>query len=145
MINFDDLKKEFENFDEKCLINPKEDEEEELEGDSFIEIIRKDMLTPAICGFYFSRLDIKAASNLFGESVQVRERRRMLRDLLKSILSKDDMEKLFDIFKAQIDHKLSIYKELAENFPASKEIFEENIKKAEKFKRKLDKILNEFD
>ncbi len=144
MINFEDLKKDFENFDEKCLINRRDEDEEEMEGEGFMEIIRKEMLSPALCGFYYSRLDIKAASDLFGESVQVRERRRMLRDLLKSILSKEDMERLFEIFKAQIDHKLSVYRELGENFPSSREIFEENEKKAEKFKRKLDKILEEF-
>jgi len=144
VINFEDLKKDFENFDEKCLINRRDEDEEEMEGEGFMEIIRKEMLSPALCGFYYSRLDIKAASDLFGESVQVRERRRMLRDLLKSILSKEDMERLFEIFKAQIDHKLSVYRELGENFPSSREIFEENEKKAEKFKRKLDKILEEF-
>ncbi len=143
MQEFDNLKKEFENFEKECFIT-REKEENFDEGEGFMEILKKYMLAPQMCGVYFSRLDIKSAAEFYGESIQLRERKRMLTDLLKAVFSKEDMQRLFDIFTSQIDHKTDIYKELADNF-SSDEIFDEMIQKAEKFKTKLKNITDEFE
>ncbi|WP_281951199.1 hypothetical protein [Nitrosophilus kaiyonis] len=143
-INFDDLKKEFDALknvkEESCEISCEEPEEE----GGFIEIVQKYLLAPAKCGVYLSRLDIKVIGLKFGEDVQIRERRRMLRDILKAVTSKDDLKKLFDIIKESVDEKLTVYKELTENFPSSKDIFENRFEKAQNLKNRLDLILEEI-
>jgi len=139
-IDFEDLKKEFDAFNVSCEDN---ECEEDVSEEGFIEIVQKYMLTPAICGVYFSRLDIKVIGLRFGEDVQIRERKRMLRDILKAVVSKKEMERLFDIIKNSADEKRDIYKELVEKFPHTKDIFEENFEKIEKFKNRLDEILKE--
>ena len=144
-INFDDLKKEFDAYKNSCTTQTCESEEEIEEEGGFIETVQKNMLSPAKCGIYFSRLDIKVIGLLFDEDVQIRERKRMLRDILKAVTSKEEMERLFDIIKKSMDEKLAIYSELIENFPSTKEIFETKFNKAQNFKKVLDKILEELE
>ncbi len=141
-INFDDLKKEFEDFKKT---NCENECEENIEDESFIQSVQKMMLAPANCGVYFSRLDIKVIGLEFDEDVQIRERKRMLRDITRAITSKESLEQFFDIVKKHTDAKLAIYEELTQNFPASKKIFKDKFEKAEKFKKSLDKILNEWE
>jgi len=143
-INFDDLKKEFDAFKNSCESENCEQEENEEEG-GFIEIVQKYMLAPANCGVYFSRLDIKVIGLEFGENVQVRERKRMIRDILKAVTSKEELERVFEIINKNIDQKLEIYNKLIENFPSTKELFEDKFKKAQQFKRKLNDILEEIE
>ena len=143
--NFDDLRKEFDAQkmvkEESCEISCK-DEDEAL---GFIETISKYMLAPANCGVYFSRLDIKVIGLKFGEDVQVRERKRMLRDILKAVTSKGEFEKLVRIINDTSDEKIAIYEELSSHFPCSENIFEEKKIKNEKFRKVLENILKEFE
>ncbi len=147
--DYEDIRKEFENFKEQCNV-PFESAEAEEEVDDeddggFITQVRNMLLPPAKCGVYLSRLDIKVIGLKFGEDVQVRERKRMIRDIMKAITSKEELEKFFDILKDEIDSKLAIYDKLISQFPISKEIFEDKIQKANKTKDKLDKILKEIE
>jgi len=143
-INFDDLKKDFDALAQNSCINECKDEEE-VENEGFIESVQKLMLIPANCGIYFSRLDIKVIGLAFDEDVEIRERKRMLRDILRAVTSKESLAKLFEIIKKYTNEKLSIYSELIEKFPATKKIFEDKINKADSFKKSLDKILEDFD
>ncbi|WP_200763774.1 hypothetical protein [Nitrosophilus alvini] len=143
MGQYDDLRQEFENLIQECCTTQSEDIEEEYP--SFTDELIENMLAPAKSGLYFSRWDIKVMAGRFGESIQVSERKKMFKDLMKSIKSKDDLKKLFDIFSEHIDSKVSVYKELVENFPSSAPVFEDMVKKSEKLKDRYRKILNEFD
>jgi len=138
--NFDDLKRDFENF-EKCSTKIEEDV---LQGEDYISVLRKEMLSPAKCGAYFSRFDLKAIADIYGESIMVRERKRMLSDILKAVFTKEDMKRLFDIINQTLKHKTDIYRELSDNFPSSKEVFKDFIEKSENFQKTLTKILNDF-
>ena len=148
--DYEDIRNEFENFKKQCNIPFSSDEQEEesddLEDDSgFMAQVRKALLPPAKCGVYLSRLDIKVIGLKFGEDVQVRERKRMLRDIMRAITSKEKLELFFNIIKEEVDSKTKIYDELIEQFPISKEIFEDKKEKAQRFKEKLDKILSEVE
>ena len=146
--NFDDLKKDFDALkadkikEESCEIACSEDEVEE---EGFIETVQKYMLAPARCGIYFSRLDIKVIGLKFGEDVQVRERKRMLRDILRAVTSKEQLAALFDIINETADEKIAVYDELGELFPHSKPIFEEKKKANQKFRKVLEQILADFE
>ncbi len=146
--NFDDLKKDFDALkatkikEENCDIACSEDEVQE---EGFIETVQKYMLAPAKCGVSFSRLDIKVIGLKFGEDVQVRERKRMLRDILRAVTSKEQLATLFEIINETANEKIAIYDELAEHFPHSKEIFATKREANEKFRKVLEQILADFE
>ena len=151
-MNFDyeDIRKEFENFKEQCNVpfssQEQEEEVDDLEEDGgFMAQVRKLLLPPAKCGVYLSRLDIKVIGLKLGEDVQVRERKRMIRDIMRAITSKDELKNFFDVVKEEVDSKTKIYDELIAQYPVSKEIFEDKKEKAENFKAKLDEILSEVE
>ena len=151
-MNFDyeDIRKEFENFKEQCNVpfssQEQEEEVDDLEEDGgFMAQVRKLLLPPAKCGVYLSRLDIKVIGLKLGEDVQVRERKRMIRDIMRAITSKEELKNFFDIVKEEVDSKTKIYDELIAQYPISKEIFEDKKEKAENFKAKLDEILSEVE
>ncbi len=146
--NFDDLKKEFDAIrsvrdikEDSCDIGCDSDEE----SGGLIETVQKYMLSPANCGIYFSRLDIKVIGLRFGEDVQIRERKRMLRDILRAVTSKEELERLFEIINDASDEKIEVYVQLSDLFPSSKEIFDEKIDKNRKFRDVLRNILKEFE
>jgi len=147
--NIDSIKEEFENFRNNCgssCITQEENEvEDEQEESGFIGIVQKYLLAPNRCGVYLSRLDIKAIGLAFGEDVQVRERKRMIRDILKAVTSKEKLIKVFSIIKEAVDTKLDAYENIIKTFPKTKELFEDKFKKAENFKKVLDKIVDDID
>ncbi|BCD68420.1 hypothetical protein [Nitratiruptor sp. YY09-18] len=147
-INFDDLKKDFDAL--KAVKEIKEEQceiacESEAEAEGFIESIQKNMLAPVKCGVYFSRLDIKVIGLRMGEDVMVRERKRMLRDILRSITGKESFQAFIDAVDMTAQEKISVYEKLQEIFLRSCEFFEPNIKKYEKFKKLLNAIKEDIE
>ena len=148
--NLDDLRKEFDALkaakslqeEEACEIGCETAEGEE---EGFIELVQKYMLAPVKCGVYYSRLDIKVIGLMIEEDVQVRERKRMLRDILRSITSKEELENLFNVIKQMGMEKIAIYDQLAENFPHSKPIFDQKKQSFNQFTKVLDEILEDFE
>ena len=140
------LQEEFEAFS-KCGVNQSSEEEiDEVEDEGgFIATVQSYLLPPAKCGVYLSRLDIKVIGLKFDEDVQIRERKRMLRDILKAVTTKEDMEKIFSFIKDSVDEKVDAYDELVQNFPETIELFEDKKQKAQKFKKVLDKIVEDFE
>lgn len=137
----DDLSQQFQDSNNGCEI---EDEENENFPDYVIEL-RTKMLAPARAGVYFSKKEIRDIAQKCGESISLKQRERMLNDLLKSIFNLEDMNKVFDIIKAHIDLKISYYQELSTAYGESKIFFDEFITKAEDLKESLDRILKESD
>ena len=147
-INFDDLKKEFDAL--KAAKNIHEDTCEigcETQEDSvgFIETIQKYMLAPVMCGIYFSRLDIKVIGLMIDEDVQIRERKRMLRDILRSITNKEQMQAFVNATKKVAQEKINIYDELSQAFTHTKPIFEAKKQAYNKFCKVLEKIVKDFE
>ncbi len=145
-INFDDLKKEFDALksvqelkEESCEIGCETGEEL-----GFIETIQKYMLAPANCGIYFSRLDIKVIGLQIGEDVQVRERKRMLRDILRSITNKEEFKAFMEALNQTATQKIAVYDELSALYPASRKIFEDKKRRFERFMKVLDGIYQDF-
>ncbi len=142
----DDLRKEFDALMKKdiddCGDGSCENEYEEEYADYIVELTTK-MLVPERCGLYFSKKDFRDLGLAFELSISLKQRVRMITDLLKSIFTIEDMQKMFANFNTLIDHKINTYQELATAFPASESIFETHIKKAQKLKKDLDRILKE--
>ncbi|BCD59878.1 MULTISPECIES: hypothetical protein [unclassified Nitratiruptor] len=147
--NLDDLRKEFDAL--KAAKDFKDEEACEIgcepaeEAEGFIETIQKYMLAPANCGVYYSRLDIKIIGLMIEEDVQVRERKRMIRDILRSITSKEALANLFEVIEKVGQEKIDIYDQLSQAFPHSGPIFDDKKAKFQEFKKVLAKILEDFE
>ncbi len=143
----DDLKKEFDQFlnrskDDSCDIDGREDEYEEEYPDYVMELTTI-MLVPDRCGVYFSKKDFRAIGLENELSISLKQRVRMLTDLLKSIFTLEEMNKMFNSFRKIIDERIAIYNEMSENYPSTKEHFKEWIDKANSLKKRLDRIEKE--
>ncbi len=142
----DDLRKEFDALMKKdideCDDGSCENAYEEEYADYIVELTTK-MLVPERCGLYFSKKDFRDLGLAFELSISLKQRVRMITDLLKSIFTIEDMQKMFNNFNTLIDHKIATYNELATTFPSSKTVFENHIHKAEKLKKDLARILDE--
>ena len=134
---FDRLRKQNQECEEGCDT----DLDEEF-PDYIVEITTK-MLSPARCGVYFSKKDIRAIGLECGEKIAPKQRQRMITDILKSVFTVEEMQKLFDVMKNHVDIKISYYDELSSNFPASKPYFDTHKSKANRFKKMLDRILED--
>ncbi len=134
---FNTLKEQNDACDEGC-----ETEFEEEYPDYVIEITTK-MMSPARCGVYFSKMDIKSIAAECKENILLKQRQRMLADMLKSVFEVKEMEHMFNTIKKFLDKKISYYDELADTFPSSQTIFNEHKEKSKNFKDSLDRILKE--
>lgn len=148
--NLDDLKAEFDKFvTERCVNEEQkqidEQEQEEEETPAFVDELADKLLGPAHAGVYLSRLDIKRVAEAIEESLPIKERKRMIKALMRHTTTKDFLRSAFGEFNKHINGRLAIYQELGENFPASKYIFDEYTQKAEKTKKMFERMINDFE
>ena len=140
----DDLRKEFEELMKKdeddcgsSCETPKEDY-----ADYIIELTTI-MLVPDRCGIYFSKKDFRSIGLSTDLSISLKQRSRMITDLLKSIFTHKEMVKTFGIIHTLIDDRIATYTEFGAEYPSTKELFDVHTKKANTLKARLDRILSE--
>lgn len=147
--NLDDLKAEFDQFvQERCVSEDKHQEDveaEEEENPAFVDELADKLLGPAHAGVYLSRLDIKRIAEGIDESLPVKERKRMIKSLMRHTTTKEYLIKAFGEFEKHINGRLAIYTELGNGFPASKYIFDEYTQKAEKTKKMFKRMIEDFE
>ena len=151
-----DLKSEFEKFvQDKCSLDPESgmnqqnpdmgDKEDEEPVPQFVDALTTKLLAPAHSGVYLSRLDIKRIAEAIDESIPIKERIKMVRALFRHTTKKEYLDTAFTEVDKHINGRILIYKELSEAFPASKEIFDRHIEKAEKTMRMFKTIIEDFE
>ncbi len=148
--NLDDLKAEFDKFvTERCITEEEKqiqkEEDEEEEAPAFVDELSDKLLGPAHSGVYLSRLDIKRVAEAIDESLPIKERKRMIKSLMRHTTTKEFLRNAFGEFNKHINGRLAIYQELAEAFPSSKYIFDEFTAKAEKTKKMFDRMIEDFE
>jgi len=148
--NLDDLKAEFDKFVTERCINEEQkqiDEEEDNneETPAFVDELADKLLGPAHSGVYLSRLDIKRVAEAIDESLPIKERKRMIKSLMRHTTTKEFLTNAFGEFSKHINGRLAIYQELGEAFPSSKYIFDDYTQKAEKTKKMFDRIIEDFE
>ncbi len=148
MADFDNLREEFDNFmktqEEACDTGCDLEEDGEEYPDYVVELVKK-MMTPQLCGIYFSKRDIQFIGKTYGELIGLKPRDRMLKDLLTSFLEPEDMQKMFQIIKEVVDIKIAIYDELSDNFRHSEPHLNRYRQKALQFKNRLDRIHQDYE
>jgi len=151
-----DLRAEFDKFvKDKCSLDPESgvneqnpdagDKEDEEPVPQFVDALTSKLLAPAHSGVYLSRLDIKRVAEAIDESIPIKERLKMVRALFRHTTKKEYLKGAFDEIQKHINGRILIYKELGEAFPASKEIFDTHIAKAEKTKKMFNTIVEDFE
>lgn len=151
-----DLRAEFDKFvQEKCSLEPDDtnaaqspdagDAVDEEPVPQFVDALTAKLLAPSISGVYLSRIDIKRVAEGIDESIPVKERVKMVRALFRHTTKKEYLEVAFNEINKHINGRILIYKELAEAFPSSKYIFDEQIQKAHKTMKMFDTIIEDFE
>jgi len=151
MRDIDELKKEFENFDIKdsgCMDGSCDSDEGAMDDlkdyPSYTDALYAKLTTPHISGIYISRWDIKDIALDAGESMAIHPRKRMFELLMKYATTKDNMQKVLDSLEKHMRDKMDTYQEFIDNFPASADIFQDKINKAEKTIALFPLIIKEY-
>jgi len=153
-----DLRAEFDKFvKDKCPTDPEAgigqgqqnpdagDKEDEEPVPQFVDALTSKLLAPAISGVYLSRLDIKRIAEAIDESIPIKERLKMVKALFRHTTKKEYLRDAFAEIDRHINGRILIYTELSEAFPASKEIFDEYIRKAHKTMNMFNTIIEDFE
>lgn len=151
--DFSDLRAEFDKFarescsldDEKSRDGDIGDKEDEAPVPQFVDALTSKLLAPAVSGVYLSRLDIKRIAEAIDESIPIKERLKMVRALFRHTTKKEYLESAFNEINRHINGRVLIYQELGEAFGASKPVFDEYIKKANKTKKMFETIIEDFE
>lgn len=154
MRDMNELREEFENFNEKNFNgNPAfcadgqcdSDEETDLKDyPSYTEALYAKLIAPHVSGIYISRWDIKDIALAAGDSMAIHPRKRMFELLMKYATSKENMQAVLDALENHMEEKIAIYREFMESFPASSEVFQPKIDKAQKTMKLFPQIIEEY-
>jgi hypothetical protein len=154
MRDIDDLRKEFESFNEKNFNGNKafcpdgscdSDEEVDLKDyPSYTEVLYEKLIAPHVSGIYISRWDIKEIALEAGDSMAIHPRKRMFELLMKYATSKENMESVLEALERHMEYKISIYNEFITNYPNTEEIFQPKIDKARKTMKLFPQIIEEY-
>jgi len=148
----DELKNEFDKFVmDRCVTNEQGEDEidaQEAEDEdipNFVEELLKKLLSPSFSGVNLTRIDIKRIGTEMDYSLPIKERNKMFKAMMRHMVSKPELEQVFNVINKHIDGRLLIYKELGDTFPASKYIFDNYETKIEQTKKMLERIVRDFE
>ncbi len=148
--DINDLKREFEQMAGSCTLTPQQEQdaneqEEDEDIPFYVEELQKKLLAPAISGVYLTRIDLKRISDDLDESLPIKERKPMLRALMRHTTNKETLSEIFEVMNRYIGGRILIYEELKEAFPASAGFFDEKLTKIEKTQKMFDRIVEDFE
>lgn len=148
MKDLNELRSEFEEMQKRaqaqaCVDDSCEEDNREDYPD-YLKAIYKEVLPPAKSGIYFSRWDLKGMAAELDESFALDVRERMFQKFMQWVATPEDFRAVIEQFNNNIDAKCDMYREYSEKYPATKEIFDEKIKKADSAKQYFEKVYIEF-
>jgi hypothetical protein len=143
------FKNEFEAFQKSALQNACEDgscdlEEDDIDYPDYLRAIYAEIMPPQKSGIYFSRWDLKTMAEQLDESFALDVRERMFKNFMQWIATPEDMKAVIGEFSKLMDMKCDVYRDYAQRYPSTKEIFERKIEKADGAKKYLEKVYVEF-
>ena len=148
MKDLNELRSEFEEMQKRamsdaCVTDSCSDESREDYPD-YLKAIYEEILPPVKSGIYFSRWDLKGMAAELDESFALDVRERMFQKFMQWVATPEDFQAVIEQFNKNIDAKCDMYKEYSSKYPATKEIFDAKIKKAQSAKNYLEKVYVEF-
>ncbi len=146
--DLNDLRSEFEALQKKAMdeacVDGSCSEESYEDYPDYLKAIYEEIMPPVKSGIYFSRWDLKGMAAELDESFALDVRERMFQKFMQWISTPDDMQKVIEQFHNNIDMKCAMYQEYSEKYPATKEIFDPKIEKAQRAKAYLERVYKEF-
>lgn len=100
--------------------------------------LTKMILSPALSGVYISKSDLQAVAASCGYSLQLQERKRMLKELFALVQGVEDFVRIIDAFKSFISYKEEQYKSVASEYPAASTV-------VDKFLANVTNAMNELE
>jgi hypothetical protein len=145
---FEGFREEFNEIMDKAMSCDSEqcEQDEGLNDDDYPDYIielKTKMLSPDKCGIYFSKKDIRNIAKECGENISLKQRDRMMDDLLRSIFDLEEMERVFDVIRGYIDLRITYYDELSAAYDKSEPFLAEYKPKALALRKSLDRIIKE--
>ena len=130
--------------EESCNDGSCSTEESREDYPDYLVAMYKEVMPPVKSGIYFSRWDVKGMAEEVGDSIAIDVRERMFQKFMQWVATPDDMKLVMEQFKNNINIKCEQYVEYSEKYPATKEIFDKKIAKADAAKKYLDTVFVEF-
>jgi hypothetical protein len=148
MKDLNELRGEFEQMQQRAMedacVDGSCDMDTPEDYPDYLRAIYAEIMPPAKSGIYFSRWDLKRMAEELDESFALDVRERMFKNFMQWVATPEDFKAVIEQFSNNMDMKCEMYKEYSERYPASKEIFDPKIKKAEKAKKYFEKVYVEF-
>lgn len=105
--------------------------------------LTKYLLSPLLSGVYISKSDLQTVAASCGYSLQLQERKRMLKELFALVRGVEDYVRIIDAFLSFIDYKADQYKSIAGEYPASKTVADMFLERIGSAKAELNKAKEE--
>ncbi len=148
MKDLNELRGEFEQMQQRAMEQACVDGSCEIDAPEdypdYLKAIYAEIMPPAKSGVYFSRWDLKRMAQQLDESFAIDVRERMFQKFMQWVATPEDFRSVIEQFSKNMDMKCEIYKEYAEKYPATKEIFDTKIAKVEQAKHYFEKVYKEF-
>ncbi len=148
MKDLNEFRSEFEAMQQQAMqgacIDDSCEEDDYEDYPDYLRAIYAEIMPPFKSGITISRWDLKRMAAELDESFALDTRERMFKNFMQWIATPEDMKAVVGVFKEHIDMKSDLYSEYSKKYPASKEIFDVKIVKAQKAKKYLDKVYVEF-
>ncbi|WP_456452853.1 hypothetical protein, partial [Hydrogenimonas sp.] len=103
-----------------------------------------ELMPPSKSGVYISRWDLKMVGDAIDASIAMDTRARMYKMLMRSVHDKETMGQLLGAFTSLIDAKIEPYREMMEAYPATRDIFQDKLDKAERTKAFLETVIDTY-
>jgi len=148
MKDLNELRSEFEQMQQQAMMNACVDgscvEDTYEEYPDYLKAIYAEIMPPIKSGIYFSRWDLKNMALELEETFALDVRERMFQKFMQWIATPEDMQRVIGVFGKLIDMKCDLYRDYSQRYPSIKEIFDAKIQKAEKAKKYLNKVYEDF-
>lgn len=105
--------------------------------------LTKYILSPHLGGVYISKSDFINIAASSGYTLQIQERKRMLKELFALVRETDDFIRIVDSFISFVNYKEEQYRAAASAYPASKKIIDTFLAKIKNAKAEFEKAKEE--
>ncbi len=118
---------------------------QQAQDETEFQRILKILTVPSKSGFYLSRYDLRDIGRTLGVEIPIKERKEMLKDLFIYAKQMEQMKQFLDTIIQFINHRVSQYQKITDEYPKSEKFMTSWIKKAKGTIQFLENMKKETD
>ncbi|MBK3331993.1 hypothetical protein GWK41_02790 [Persephonella atlantica] len=118
---------------------------QQAQDETEFQRILKILTVPSKSGFYLSRYDLRDIGRTLGVEIPIKERKEMLKDLFIYAKQMEQMKQFLDTIIQFINHRISQYQKITDEYPKSEKFMTSWIKKAKGTIQFLENMKKETD